>query len=265
MADFGNKAQALVATYGNYRWFMPGTDVVAGGNVKAPDFTISGDGVQYFGAYRPIWKSDGSQLAYRDGHCLVMTIPSKPPVGEVYYKSLFGENAPAGSCVWDWGPIPAMADQVLYSDNESEEGSAFFIMKEGGNHDPSKRLTYFSDIQYQIANDVRWLPDGSGFLYSTTSRRHNDGALVSDIFLYDLKSKQTRQVTKLQNAYARRFCVSPSGEWIVYERCKKSPGDDESFGVDLSLIQDVDLWMIKLDGTGEKLLVKNGEGPSWSR
>src|SRR5687767_12074411 len=30
VADFGNKAQGIVATWGKFRWFMPGTDVQAG-------------------------------------------------------------------------------------------------------------------------------------------------------------------------------------------------------------------------------------------
>ena len=263
VADFGNSLQPLVATYGNYRWFMPGTDVAAGKNIKAPDFIISGDGIPYFGAFRPIWNNDGSKLSYRDGLCQVMTIPVNPPVGEVHYQSMFGENYPQGSCVWDWNP--SLKDEVLYSENENEEGSGFYVTKEGGDHDPSKRLTWFNDIKYQIANDVRWLPDASGFLYSSTSHDKNDGSLQSNIFLFDMATKQTRQVTKLKDSYARRFCISPSGKWIVYERCKKGAGDDESYGVDLQLIEDVDLWMVRADGTGEKLLVKNAQGPSWSR
>src|SRR5689334_8566148 len=44
VADFGKKAQGIVAMYGKYRWIMPGTDVQAGKLIKAPDFIISGDG-----------------------------------------------------------------------------------------------------------------------------------------------------------------------------------------------------------------------------
>src|SRR5215203_2715005 len=67
VADFGNHAQAVVAINGSFRWVMPGTDVEGGKNVKAPDFLISGDGIEYFGAFRPIWKQDGLQISYRDG------------------------------------------------------------------------------------------------------------------------------------------------------------------------------------------------------
>ncbi|HYE55486.1 MAG TPA: hypothetical protein VD996_11600 [Chitinophagaceae bacterium] len=264
VADFGNVAQPIVATWGNYRWFMPGTDVIAGKSTKAPDFTISGDGIQYFGAYRPMWKNDGSEISYRDGLCLVKRIPANPQTGVHHYQPLFGESYPAGSCVWDWGPTAATKNQVLYSENESEDGSAFYITKEGGNHDPAARQTLFSDLKYQIANDVRWLPDGSGFVYSSTSISTEDGSHLSNLFLYNIRTRQTKQLTNLKGVYARKFCISPSGQWIVYEQCKKT-NVAEDYMLDIQNLTDVDLWMIRTDGTGEKLLVKNGLGPSWSR
>src|SRR5690348_2976980 len=45
VADFGKKAQGIVAMFGKYRWIMPGTDVQAGKLIKAPDFIITGDGI----------------------------------------------------------------------------------------------------------------------------------------------------------------------------------------------------------------------------
>ena len=51
VADFGDKAQAIVAIYGSYRWFEAGTDVKAGQSVKAPDLNISGDGIEYLGPF----------------------------------------------------------------------------------------------------------------------------------------------------------------------------------------------------------------------
>lgn len=250
VADLGNHAQALVAVNGNIRWFMPGTDVVAGKNIKAPDLIISGNGMELLGAFRPVWKQDGSALSYRDGVCLVKTIPAKLPGGEVYFKPMFGGKNPMGSCVWDWGPTVALANQVIYTENESNEVSGIYLMKEGEEHNPVNKLTQFSNIQYQIAHDLKWLPDGSGFLYSAT----NLMADASNIFRYDMRTKQTTQLTQLQGAFARRFCISPSGQWIVYERAK-SPDDYEA----------VDLWMIRADGSKEKMLVKNGLCPSWSK
>ena len=154
-----------------------------------------------------------------------------------------------GSCEWDWGPTPAIADRVIYSENSGDEGSGIYLMKEGGTHDPSTKLTLFSDIQYQLLNDLQWLPDGSGFLYSTINLFRD----ASNIFWYDMKTKQTKQVTKLQGEFARKFCISPNGGSIVYERAKTADDD-----------KNVDLWMVRYDGTGERLLVKNGLCPAWS-
>ncbi|MGZ5189768.1 MAG: TolB family protein [Flavisolibacter sp.] len=250
VADFGKHAQPIVAFYGKFRWFMPGTDVVAGQNIKAPDLLISGNGIEYYGAFRPVWKQDGSKISYRTGSCLVETSTAFPADADISFNPLFAGKNPMGSCVWDWGPTTALSKQVIYSENSNSEGSGIYIMKEGGIHNPASRLTFFSNIQYQILYDLKWLPDGSGFLYSTVNLFRESG----NIFLYEMKSKKTRQLTQLKKEFAKKFSVSPSGKWVVYERAKAHEDDKE-----------VDLWMIKIDGTSDHLLVKNGLNPSWSR
>ncbi len=250
VADFGNQAQALVAFNGQYRWAMPGTDVIAGTNVKAPDLIISGDGIEYFGAFRPIWKQDGSQLSYRSGTCLVQTIPANSKETGKEFRPMFSGKTPMGSCTWAWGPTPALADQVLYTDNSDDGGSGVFLMKERSVHDPATRVMLFSDLQYQLLNDLHWLPDGSGFLYSTVNLFRD----AANIFWYDMRSKKTTQVTQLQGSFARKFSISPSGKQIVYERSNTADEYDS-----------IDLWIIGLNGKGERLLVKNASCPSWSR
>ncbi len=250
VADFGNKAQALVAINGPIRWFMPGTDVKAGQSVKAPDLLISGNGIEMMGAFRPVWKQDGSMISYRDGNCLVKIIPAYPPVGEVTFKQLFEGKNPMGTCTWDWGPVKGMENQIIYTENESNEVSGIYIMKEGNLHDPKTFLAKFANYQYQIAHDLKWLPDGSGVLFSATNLMMD----AANIFKYDFKTKQTTQVTKLEGSFARRFTISPNGQWIVYEKAKTKDGYD-----------DVDIWIIKSDGNKDKLLVKNGLGPAWGK
>ena len=249
VADFGKTGQGIVAINGSFRWSIPGTDVQAGQSVKAPDLIIIGDGIEYFGAFHPVWKQDGSSISYRNGYCIVETISANPPEGEFQYTPIFKNKNPMGTCTWDYGPLPSMSEQVIYTEN-SGENSGIFIMKEGSPHDPSKKLMQFSDIQYQLLHDLRWLPDGSGFLYSTVDLFRE----AANIFRYDLRTKQTTQLTKLKGEFARKFCLSPSGKWVVYERAKTNDED-----------KDVDLWIMKIDGSGEKLLVKNGSSPSWSR
>jgi len=248
VADFGNKAQAVVAMWGKFRWFIPGLDVKAGQTVKSPDLTISGNGIELFGAFHPVWRSDGSELSYRTGTCTVDRLPANPPVGEFFYQPMFTGKAPFGACTWDWGPTPELANQVIYTENSGER-SGIFRMKEGGTH-PGVWLTDFSDIQYQLLYDLHWLPDGSGLLYSTVTLMRDAG----NIFHYDFKTKQTTKVTQLENEFAKSFTISPDGLWIIYERSKTHEDDSTA-----------DLWMVKIDGSGSRLLVRNGMRPSWGK
>jgi hypothetical protein len=250
VCDFGKKPQAIVAIYGKYRWFIPGADVEAGKTVKAPDLNITGEGMNLFGAFRPVWKQDGSMISYRDGVCIVSKTLAHPEAGDVSFDPLFKGKTPMGTCSWAYGPTPFLFDQVLYTENSAEEGSGIFLMKEGGQHDASKKITLYSEIQYQVLHDLKWLPDGSGFLYSAIDLSYQS----ANIFWFDMQTRQTKQITQLNGEFARKFTVSPSGKWIVYERAKTNEEN-----------KDVDLWIVGVDGKGEKLLVKNGLSPSWSK
>ncbi|MFN2439763.1 MAG: TolB family protein [Chitinophagaceae bacterium] len=140
VADFGNHAQAVVAMSGSYRWIMPGTDVQAGKNVKAPDMLISGDGIELFGAFRPIWKNDGSEISFRSGVCIISKVAVKSSGPSFVSEPMFTGEHPSGSCVWDWGPTPALANQIIYSENSSEERASIFLTKVGGSH---REASYF--------------------------------------------------------------------------------------------------------------------------
>jgi len=255
VADFGDHAQPVVAIYGQIRWVMPGVDVVAEKNTKASDFQISGDGYEYYGAFRPVWKSDGSQLSYRDGNCVVKTVSASPGIG-VGFKPLFGEKGPPSACYWDWGPTAALANQVLYYVDASEETSGFYLRQEGETTKQRKPL-YLSPYG---AYDLKWLPDGSGFLYSKNYWRESDYKRVANLFRYDIASKKHTQLTNLNDGYARQFSVSPSGNWLVYEKCQVD--EDKSESLDFT---SADLWIISTKGTGDRLLVKNAMAPSWSK
>jgi TolB protein len=248
VADFGKVAQAVVAIHGRYRWFLPGVDVQAGKSVKAPELTVSGDGIELLGAFRPVWRSDGSRISYRNGVCLLSSVPAQPPVGEHVFQPLFAGKNPLGTCAWDWGPTPALANQLLYTENASGDSSIYRIT-EGGRH-PGTKLTAFTNIQYQMLLDLRWLPDGSGFLY-TNKTLFDDAA---NFFRYDFATKQVRQVTRFEKEFARNFSISPDGQWVVYERGKSSDEDTPA-----------DLWVMRLDGSEARLLVKEGLRPSWGK
>ena len=245
VADYGAHAQAVVAMYGSYRWFIPGLDVRAGQTTKSPDLSITGDGIELFGAFRPTWRADGSSLSYRSGLCVTSSIRSQPNPGEYVFKPLFSGEAPSGACAWDYGPTAALADQILYTDNSA--GSHVYRNREGGSH-PGTKIHTFSELNHQLLLDLKWLPDGSGFLYSYPDLAYEFG----NIFRYDFASKRVTQLTDLKDIYARAFDISPDGQWIVYERAKKWNDDKE-----------VDLWTMRIDGSGSRLLVRGGSSPSW--
>jgi hypothetical protein len=233
--------------YGQYRWFIPGVDVKAGRAVKSPDFLISGDGIPLFGAFRPVWRADGSRLSYRDGLCLVNAVPARPTPGEIVFQKLFAGEHPPGACAWDWGPTPALSDQLIYSSNGGEEGSTVRRLKEGAAH-PGAKLHVFSEAGSQLLADLRWLPDGSGFLYTFPDYAYE----LANVFRYDFATGRVTQLTKFEGEYARAFDVSPDGAWVVFERARKMD-DDEG----------VDLWVMRSDGSDARLLVRNGLAPSW--
>jgi TolB protein len=246
VADFGNMAQAVVAMWGNYRWFTPGVEVQAGKTVKAPVFSITGDGIELLGAFRPVWRNDGSRVSYRSGVCTLNSTPVNPTVGEYVYNPLFSGKNPLGTCVWDWGPTAATANQLIYTENTSGDSSVFRI-NEGKPH-PGERLTQYSNIEYQLLFDLRWLPDGSGFVFSNQTLMRDS----ANLFRYDFASRKTTQITRLQNEFTGNFSISPDGESIVFERAKSL---DEN--------RTTDLWIISLSGGNPRLLVKNGFSPSW--
>jgi Tol biopolymer transport system component len=160
---------------------------------------------------------------------------------------MFTGKPPFGSCLWDWGPTNALANKILYTDNA--EVSGIYMMNEGGKH-PGQLMTTFSTIEYQLLDDLHWLPDGSGFLYSTVDLFWE----TSNIFRYDINSKKTTQVTQLEKEFARTFTISPDGQWIIYERAKEH---DPNTGADL--------WLQKINGSPGKLFIRNARNPSWKK
>jgi TolB protein len=245
VADFGNKAQAVVAIWGNYRWFTSGVDVRAGSTVKAPTFSIVGDGIKAFGAFRPIWRSDGSLVSYRSGACTLVSVPANPIPGEFVYSPLFGGTNPLGTCVWDWGPTTALANQIIYTENARE--SAIYQITERGAH-PGAKLTTFSDVEYQLLLDLHWVPDGSGFLFSNQTLERDS----ANIFRYDFASRNVTQVTHLENEFTGRFSISPDGQSVVFERSTSLEEDTDS-----------DLWIVPISGGEPRLLVRHASEPSW--
>jgi hypothetical protein len=246
VADFGNVAQVVVAMWGKYRWFTTGLDVQAGRTSKAPVFSISGDGIDLLGAFRPVWRSDGSRVSYRSGMCTLNSVPVNPTPGEYVYNPLFAGKNPLGTCVWHWGPTASTANQLVYTENVSGDSSVYRLT-EGGKH-PGDKLTRYSDIEYQLLFDLHWLPDGSGFVFANQTLMRDS----ANLFRYDFATRKTTQITHLQNEFVGTFSIAPDGQSIVFERSKSLEEERET-----------DLWIVSLDGRKPRLLVSNGFSPSW--
>ena len=247
VADFGRVPQSLVAMSGKLRWVVPGVDVLPGRTVKAPLFPIQGAGFDMYGVFRPVWRADGSRVSYGNGACLLSSAPATPQPGSLAFNPLFAGKNPMGTCAWDWGPTPTTANQIIYSENSS--GSNIYQIAEGGAH-PGTKLTTFSDLDYQMLIDLRWIPDASGLLYSTLNKFRDS----SNIFRYDFATKRTTQVTKMEKEFATLFSISPDSRSVVFERC---PDKDAAAGCEI--------WTIGTDGSGARLLVKNGLRPAWGK
>jgi Tol biopolymer transport system component len=122
-------------------------------------------------------------------------------------------------------------------------------MIEGGTH-PGTKLTQFSDIDYQLLYDLKWLPDASGLLYSTINLFRDS----ANIYRYDFASRRTTQITKLDKEFAREFTVSPDGRYLAFERCPKADDD-----------KGCDIWIAGTDGSKPHLLIRNGNRPAWGK
>jgi hypothetical protein len=236
--------QQAVVIWGADRWVAPiaEVDVVSGDTVHAGRVDVSGEGAEFFGAYAPSWHSDGSRLGYiLTSAGSIYQVPGNPTAGD-YGPNLLNldANTVASADVMDWGPTPALANQILYA---SHLNAGIFRVTEGSDTTGTKLIE--TGIEGII--DLQWLPDGSGFIY--TKQNFTD---YSNIYHYDFDSQQVTQLTFFTDEFAIDVSPSPDGEWIVFER---SPTNTLSEG---------DLWLINLEGTGLKLLIENGMRPSWS-
>ena len=247
VADFGSQPQTIVAAQGPVRWFVPGLDVQAGQNVTAPAFAISGGGIEMLGAFRPVWRSDGSRISYSTGHCVVSTVSSKPAPGH-QFEQLFKSVKPVNACSWDWGPTAATANQILYASGSGND-SAIYRVTEGGTM-PGEKILVYNKLPNQLAQDLRWLPDGRGFLYSHGTITDT----AANIYRYDFETRKSEPITNLDSGFARGMSISPDGKWVVFERAAVYRDYDN-----------VGLWIVGTDGKGMRLLVKDAQNPAWGR
>ena len=250
VADLGDVAQAVVATNGSDRWIGTAVDVQSGATADAGLLSITPfGGVPGYGADAAFWRADGSRIGFLGPLCAPQVLPSDPPVG-FSVTPLVSATAFADMCAADFGPTSATASQLLFATAIFDQDGNSYVYRaaEGASQLPAPAVTF---DRYTRITDVRWLPDGSGFIVAK-----QDDLLDEDVNLHEyiFATGTLRRLTDFSfgGEFLRRFSVSPDGQQVVFERT-----DDISFG-------DSDLWIANIDGSGARMLASGGGFPSWN-
>ena len=251
VADLGaNVEQVVVAINGISRWFGSAVaDVRSGQTTDAGLLTLTAfSGIEHYGADAPFWRADGSRVGYFSlPACFLMEVSATPPMGPSQ-RQLIDQKTFGSTCAADWGPTAATADQLIYVDERNYAGKGeteFYRVSETSAARGAPILTLSN---YVRLFDMRWLPNGSGFLYARWNALTDE---TINIHAYDFASRTTRQVTNFTREFVRRFAVSPDGRFIVFERVT-------------ALNSPSDLWVMGIDGSNPRLLVRQAEIPAWN-
>jgi hypothetical protein len=256
VADLGEEIhQPAVVINGIHRWWNATTaaDVRAGESVDAGSVSISVNPFEHFGADVPFWRADGSMLGFiGTPTCLLQRVPADPPLGPTF-ATLVDPEAWESVCAVDWSPTPGIADPLLLADARDYVSSGVTHIHRVAEGSSSRNTPLVSFDGYVQVVDLRWLPDGSGFMVA----RH-DGLTDMDINLYEFAfaTGTLRQVTDFEGEFVRSFSISPDGEHVAFERI--SGGDP----YDLANLRS-DLWVMRRDGTDARLLVPDARLPAW--
>ncbi len=244
VADFGDTVQVAVVIMGLERWIAPiaAADVVPGQTVHAGTLQVTGAGFRNYGAYVPSWHPDGLRLGFIQGDCAAMwqlsALPAEGQLGELLLRA---ENV--FPCVLDWGPPPALTNQLLYY---SYLGGGIYRVSEGSTTAGTQLVPTEG---HELVLDLQWLPDGSGFVFTKTG----DFLSNANVYHYAFATGVVTPLTDFTDTFARDISVSADGQFIVFERATAQ--DSPS----------ADLWMMNQDGSAMELLVPNGIRPSWSQ
>ena len=256
VADLGaGVGQQAVVISGINRWWDAAAqaDVRPGASVDAGTITISAFPIEHFGADVPFWRGDGSAVGFIGlPTCLLQRTPVAPAPGS-HYAELVAADAWDSVCGADWAPTAGLHDQLLLADGRDyvSEGVTHIHRVVEGSGSRNAPLVSFDD--YVQVVDIRWKPDGSGFMVA----RH-DGLTDMDInvYAYDFDGAGLTKVTDFEGEFVRSFSISPDGEHIVFERI--TGGDP----YDLRSLRS-DLWVMRSDGSGARLLVRDAHLPAW--
>jgi Tol biopolymer transport system component len=251
VADLGDASQPIIALQGMYRWAIPGINVFAGQTIKAPPLVLMGNGLRNFGAHRPVWRPDGKEIGYTLGSGVglyAISTSAKPGAGPGH--ELAGTSKP-GAATFDWGPANAPGGPILYTGALVSKDNAVYQASVDGTQ---RRKVLSTDAEFDYMLDVHWLPDGSGFLYIQNSNT----AGSSDVFRHDFATGRSTQLTRVQGKHIQALDVSPDGKWVAYLQTTE-------LWPSLSEPEKPAIWIMRVDGSAQRLLVENGNAPTWKR
>jgi Tol biopolymer transport system component len=154
----------------------------------------------------------------------------------------------AGSCGCGWGPTKDFADQFIVA---GEYGNKGIYLARVASDQPQKLLEYEETLL-----EMRWHPSGSSFFFV-----QNEGSSGSSLHRYDFATKKVSKVKSFGDKTIRGMSFSPDGEWLVVEFGKTLEESVLSLVVTQKTIPE--LWVMRLDGSDLRLLVKNGQAPAW--
>lgn len=250
VADLGDDAaQPVVVVNGIQRWWNAAAvpDVKAGQSVQGGSVTIGANPLQHFGADAPFWRADASAVGFIGLPTCLLQYASSDPSAGASYQPLVDPAVYVEICAVDWGPHPSVMDQLLIADPSAytENGQTSVYRITEGSDSKGEPLITFDD--YVRVIDLRWLPDGSGFIVARQTALLDESI---NLYHYDFASETLTQLTAFTGSFARRFAISPDGESIVFERVTELSGAS-------------DLWVMGVDGSDPRLLVTGGEAPAW--
>jgi TolB protein len=247
VADFGPGVyQPVVAIEGFRRWITPGVapDVEAGSAVSAGTLLVSGDGLPYR-ALAPSWRADSSSVGFvfGSGCGQFRQVAANPGPAELGSPLASPDFLLGYTCLLERGPTAATANQILYSEYDIDAGRIYRTIE--GSAAVGDELLQYDSAERLL--DMRWLPDGSGFVYTLTS----DFQARGNIYLYSFGSGQSTPLTDFASDFAYHVSVSPDGQVIAFDRVATLDGV-------------ASIWLVGVDGSNMHQLVAQGAFPAWS-
>jgi hypothetical protein len=248
VADFGpGVVQQVVGMTGSGRWYGAAADVQPGQTVHAGMLVVSGTSAP-LRADNPTWRSDGQTIGFMLGESCgeFRSLPVRPPINAPGETRLTAHSFLGYLCLVEWGPTPAMANKLLYNEWDLTTRGVYLTTEDSDQ--PGELLVTYG---LNWLNDLEWLPDGSGFLFSVAEFSETQ-YVRSNIHEYIFATQQVRQITHFEDEFAFSFSISPDGQQIAFERSATLEGL-------------VDLWLVRRDGSDMRLLANRAARPAWSR